>query len=123
MTDEYIVVTMSLTTIKLDTVTRDQLAALGKKNESYDTILKRLIQFWVDNPLAVKKWQEEKGVENLTVLRAEDMMTEMRYATADSLGVISGKEIITPKITSPRMATIHEENPEPPIRKKKDGHK
>ena len=37
---------MSLTTIKLDSATRDALAELGKKNESYDTILKRLISYW-----------------------------------------------------------------------------
>jgi len=35
-----------LTTIKLDSETRNQLAELGKKNESYDTILKRLIAHW-----------------------------------------------------------------------------
>lgn len=39
-----------LTTIKLDSKTRDQLADLGKKNESYDTILLRLIKHYKENP-------------------------------------------------------------------------
>ena len=37
---------MSLTTIKIQTETRDKLADLGKKSESYDTILNRLIDFY-----------------------------------------------------------------------------
>ncbi|MFA4860667.1 hypothetical protein [Methanoregula sp.] len=37
---------MSLTTIKIQTETRDKLADLGKKSESYDTILNRLIEFY-----------------------------------------------------------------------------
>jgi len=39
-----------LTTIKLDSSTRNELVALGKKNESYDTILKKLIAHWKENP-------------------------------------------------------------------------
>jgi hypothetical protein len=39
-----------LTTIKLDSKTRDLLADLGKKNESYDTILLRLITHFKENP-------------------------------------------------------------------------
>lgn len=37
---------MALTTIKIQTETRDKLADLGKKSESYDTILNRLIDFY-----------------------------------------------------------------------------
>ncbi|AGB03391.1 hypothetical protein Metfor_2389 [Methanoregula formicica SMSP] len=40
---------MGLTTIKIQTETRDKLADLGKKSESYDTILNRLIDFYRDN--------------------------------------------------------------------------
>nr|WP_321353138.1 hypothetical protein [uncultured Methanoregula sp.] len=39
---------MSLTTIKIQTETRDRLADLGKKSESYDTILNRLIDFYLE---------------------------------------------------------------------------
>jgi hypothetical protein len=35
-----------LTTIKIDTDTRDRLADLGRKSESYDTIIKRLMDGW-----------------------------------------------------------------------------
>ncbi len=37
---------MALTTIKIQTETRDKLADLGKKSESYDTIINRLIEFY-----------------------------------------------------------------------------
>jgi hypothetical protein len=37
---------MALTTIKIQTETRDKLADLGKKSESYDTIINRLIDFY-----------------------------------------------------------------------------
>ncbi|MDD5143498.1 hypothetical protein [Methanoregula sp.] len=37
---------MALTTIKIQTETRDKIADLGKKSESYDTILNRLIDFY-----------------------------------------------------------------------------
>lgn len=57
------------TTIRISTETRDELVDLGKKNESYDTILKRLIRFWQENPVAVKLWQEDRGIEDLTVMR------------------------------------------------------
>jgi hypothetical protein len=40
---------MALTTIKIQTETRDKLADLGKKSESYDTIINRLIDFYRDN--------------------------------------------------------------------------
>jgi hypothetical protein len=40
---------MPLTTIKIQTETRDRLADLGKKSESYDTILNRLIDFYKEN--------------------------------------------------------------------------
>jgi hypothetical protein len=36
----------NLTTIKIDKKTRDQLVDLGKKNESYDTIVNKLIDFY-----------------------------------------------------------------------------
>jgi hypothetical protein len=56
---------MSLTTIKLDSSTRDQLAELGKKNESYDTILKRLIGFWQSNPEAAREWLQGRTIDYL----------------------------------------------------------
>jgi hypothetical protein len=39
---------MPLTTIKIQTTTRDKLADLGKKLESYDTIINRLISFYLE---------------------------------------------------------------------------
>lgn len=36
---------MPLTSIKIQTNTRDRLVDLGKKNESYDTIINKLIDF------------------------------------------------------------------------------
>ena len=41
---------MALTTIKIQTETRDKLADLGKKSESYDTIINRLIEFYLAHP-------------------------------------------------------------------------
>ena len=41
---------MALTTIKIQMETRDKLADLGKKSESYDTIINRLINFYKENP-------------------------------------------------------------------------
>ncbi|MFA4849825.1 MAG: hypothetical protein WC626_08880 [Methanoregula sp.] len=41
---------MALTTIKIQTETRDKLADLGKKSESYDTIINRLIDFYQAPP-------------------------------------------------------------------------
>jgi hypothetical protein len=38
---------MSLTTIKIQTSTRERLADLGKKSESYDTIINRLIDSYL----------------------------------------------------------------------------
>lgn len=40
---------MSLTTIKIQTETREKLADLGKKSESYDTIINRLIGFYLEH--------------------------------------------------------------------------
>jgi hypothetical protein len=40
---------MPLTTIKIQTDTRDKLADLGKKSESYDTIINKLIDFYREN--------------------------------------------------------------------------
>ena len=74
------------TTIRISVETRDELVDLGKKNESYDTILKRLIQFWQDNPESVRQWKEEKGIEYLT---------SMRYATASTECVLA-KDVIKP---------------------------
>lgn len=37
---------MPYTTIKIQMDTRDDLSDLGKKSESYDTILKRIIAFY-----------------------------------------------------------------------------
>jgi len=76
------------TTIRISVETRDELVDLGKKNESYDTILKRLIQFWQDNPEAVKQWKEEKGIEYLTA---------MRYATASPMNVLAKNVVLPPK--------------------------
>ena len=53
------------TTIRVSLETKDELVELGRKNESYDTILKRLIRFWQDNPESVRLWQENKGIEDL----------------------------------------------------------
>jgi hypothetical protein len=36
------------TTIKVKKTTRDELAMLGHKGESWDSIVKRLIDFWQD---------------------------------------------------------------------------
>ena len=40
---------MPLTTIKIQTATRERLADLGKKSESYDTIINRLIDFYQES--------------------------------------------------------------------------
>jgi hypothetical protein len=40
---------MSLTSIKIQPNTRDRLVDLGKKNESYDTIINKLIDFYQEN--------------------------------------------------------------------------
>jgi len=40
---------MPLTTIKIQTTTRERLADLGKKSESYDTIINRLIGFYLEH--------------------------------------------------------------------------
>ena len=76
------------TTIRISIETRDELVDLGKKNESYDTILKRLIQFWQDNPETVRLWKEEKGTEYLT---------SMRYAPASTMDVLAKDVIGEPK--------------------------
>jgi len=34
------------TTLRVSTETRDKLVELGKKNESYDAIIERLIEHW-----------------------------------------------------------------------------
>ena len=38
---------MPLTTIKIQTTTRERLTELGKKSESYDTIINRLIDSYL----------------------------------------------------------------------------
>ena len=40
---------MSLTSIKIQTGTRDRLVEMGKKNESYDTIINKLINFYQEH--------------------------------------------------------------------------
>ena len=40
---------MALITIKIQTTKRGKLADLGKKSESYDTIINRLISFYLDH--------------------------------------------------------------------------
>jgi hypothetical protein len=42
-----------ITTIKISTETRDRLADMGKKSESYDTIVNRLIDFWEHHPAGI----------------------------------------------------------------------
>ena len=42
--------TMGLTMIRIETETRDQLKDLGKKGESYDTIIRRLIAAFLEIP-------------------------------------------------------------------------
>jgi hypothetical protein len=76
------------TTIRISIETRDELVDLGKKNESYDTILKRLIQFWQDNQEAVRQWQEGKEIEYLN---------SMRYAPAMSADVLRKDVVVEPK--------------------------
>ena len=39
----------SVTTVKLSKKTRDELADLGKKNETYEGIIRRLMDFYVKN--------------------------------------------------------------------------
>lgn len=43
MPNEDTVIEMPQTTIRINTSTRDRLVELGKKNESYDTIINKLI--------------------------------------------------------------------------------
>ncbi len=46
---------MPQTTIRIQTATRDRLVDLGKKNESYDTIINKLVDFYEN------RRTEEKG--------------------------------------------------------------
>ncbi len=46
MTNETTNNEMPLTSIKIQMTTRDRLVELGKKNESYDTIINKLIDFY-----------------------------------------------------------------------------
>ena len=46
MTTETTVNEMPVTSIKIQMSTRDRLVDLGKKNESYDTIINKLIDFY-----------------------------------------------------------------------------
>jgi hypothetical protein len=43
MNNEATVIEMPQTTIRINNTTRDRLVDLGKKNESYDTIINKLI--------------------------------------------------------------------------------
>ena len=36
-----------ITSIKLHSITRDKLASVGKKNQTYDEIINGLVDFWV----------------------------------------------------------------------------
>jgi hypothetical protein len=38
-----------ITTVKLSKKTRDKLAELGSKNETYEDIIERLIEFYIKN--------------------------------------------------------------------------
>ena len=46
MNTEGIIEQMPQTSIKIQMSTRDRLVELGKKNESYDTIINKLIDFF-----------------------------------------------------------------------------
>jgi hypothetical protein len=49
MTNDDTIIEMPQTTIRINTSTRDRLVELGKKNESYDTIINKLIDFFEQN--------------------------------------------------------------------------
>ena len=49
MTNDDTVNEMPQTTIRINNSTRDRLVELGKKNESYDTIINKLIDFFEKN--------------------------------------------------------------------------
>jgi len=40
---------MSKTTIQMNKTTRKRLSDIGRKNQSYDTLLNELIDFWMEN--------------------------------------------------------------------------
>lgn len=50
MTTETTVNEMPVTSIKIQMSTRDRLVELGKKNESYDTIINKLVDFYQKHP-------------------------------------------------------------------------
>jgi len=51
---------MSLTSIKIQGETRDRLVELGKKNESYDTLINKLVDFWETHPYPVNQKPRKK---------------------------------------------------------------
>jgi hypothetical protein len=52
---------MSLTMIRIDTKTRERLKDLGKKGESYDLIIVRLLDAYNENhTVGVRHWNHSK---------------------------------------------------------------
>jgi len=41
----------AVTTVKMSKKTRDELAQLGKKNETYEDVIRRLMDFYIKNGL------------------------------------------------------------------------
>jgi len=60
---------MSLTTIKLQSETRDRLMNRGKKSQSNDSIVNNLIDFWEAHLNIVRQWQESHPIEEMTMTR------------------------------------------------------
>ena len=89
---------MSLTTIKLQSETRDRLMNMGKKSQSYDSIVNNLIDFWEEHLNIVRQWQESHPIEE---------MTTTRYAATASLALPREPAMAKPKV------------PKEPPRKKK----
>ena len=45
-----------ITTVKLRRATKEKLAKLGNKDESYDAIIQRVLEFYLRNATKRKKW-------------------------------------------------------------------
>ena len=50
------------TTISVLKPTKDRLSELGKHKDNYDTILNRLIDFWIEQHEEKKKWLREQTI-------------------------------------------------------------
>ena len=42
---------------------------MGKKSQSYDSIVNNLIDFWEDHLNIVRQWQESRPIEEMTTTR------------------------------------------------------